>query len=304
MTETPRQRRFDDLFRGPWPYIIGAALLAALLCWLPYCLLSARDMRYREASKGSGETLYVPDLRLIRFMTLGYDQAAADLMWLRSIGYFARHFNSDRNYPWLEFLLDQVIALDPKFRRVYHWAGANVLYGQQFTNPNVLRSSRFYELALQHFPDDYEAAYRLGLNYYIEMKSNDPDELRGYKEKGLGYLELAANIQGAPANLRSLVASISRKLGKEQVALQYYIDQYIQTDDPGTRIFLKNRIEEIRRKTSETDDFTKEAMDFQARWQQRFPYLSPTLFTLIDSPEPKDCDWRQLIPGVELDSSK
>ncbi|MBU1897428.1 hypothetical protein KKB55_06620 [Myxococcota bacterium] len=194
-------------------------------------LLTSRGIRSDNVVIKDSEVLYVPNQAVLEVLSLGYHQAAADLLWIRTIGYFADHFDSDRKYQWLEHFIDQILALDPKFKRVYYWAGTNVLYGRRFTNPNVRLSNRFYEKALKQFPDDYEAPYRLGLNYYIEMKPKDEKERRYFKEIGLNYLEIAANIPDAPNNIRTLVASISDKLGKEQVALQYLIELYLTAED-------------------------------------------------------------------------
>ena len=92
--------------------------------------------------------------------------------------------------PWLEYFLNQIVELDPDFTKVYHWAGANVLYGRRFTNENVHRSNRYYELALKRNPDDFEAAYRLGLNHYVELKSDDAEEAQKNREMGLAYLSV------------------------------------------------------------------------------------------------------------------
>ncbi len=289
------------------PIISGVLSLAVGLTFAAVAatsLISARNVKNATSVVARGEVMYVPDLRMTRFMGLGYDQAAADFLWLRTINYFTRHFTGDRQYTWLEHLLDQIITLDPKFRRVYHWAGTNVLYGQAFNNENALRSSRFYELALKHFPDDAEAAYRLGLNYYIEMHGKTPEEDREFKEKGLSYLELAANIPNSPPNIQNLVASISTRMGKSQVALQYYIDLYIRSDDEVEREVLASRIEKMRKESTQGEDFALEAIDFQKRWRDEFPYLTPTLFTFVNQGSRGDVDWHSLIPDIALGNAQ
>jgi hypothetical protein len=293
--------RFANL---PWG--LKAMLVAmVLVCLVGFNLSSlyhTRQLRDVESVTSTEEVIYVPDVRLMRLMTLGYDQAAADIIWIRTLEYFARHFRSDRKYRWLEHFVDQIIHLDPDFRKVYHWAGTNALYGRRFVNENVWSSNHFYEKALEHDPDDHEAAYRLGLNYYVELRGKDEQTRRAYREKGLAYLERAANTPGAPTRTRNLVASISSRLGKKQLALQYLIDMYIQTDDAKQKLGLKTRIDALHAE-GDRRDLAQEADLFEARWKTNFPYLTPGLYSVIGEPSRAthhDVDWRSLLPNVTV----
>jgi hypothetical protein len=247
------------------------------------------------------EVVFVPDKRLSRIMGLGYDQAAADLLWLRTLSYFSKRFVHSRKYSWLEHFVHQIIDLDPYFRKVYHWAGASVLYGRRFTNENVLLSNRIYERAMAQFPDDYEPAYRIGLNYYVEMKSPDKAELRRYREQGLAYLERAANSPHAPELIRNFVASISSKLGKTQLARQYLIDMYMATTDPDMREGLKDRIAALDKKSGAQS--MEVAAAFHEAWKANYPYVTPSIYALMGEPAQRtapDRSWRDLVPDVDL----
>ncbi|MEE2785847.1 MAG: hypothetical protein VX589_00810 [Myxococcota bacterium] len=297
--------RFNHL-----PGAVKAALMLSVAIVLVVFNMSslsrARQLKDNEAFALSSEVLYIPNVVQLRLMTLGYDQTAADLVWIRTLEYFARHFNTDRRYRWLEHFLEQIIRLDPQFHKVYHWAGANVLYGRQFTNENVKRSNHFYELALQQRPDDYEAAYRLGLNYYVEMKSTDEDEARKFRETGLEYLERAANTPDAPQRMRRLVASISSRLGKKQIALQYLVDMYLQTTDPELRAQWAARIAELRDELG-TGSMVDEAKVFRHSWQKLYPYVSPGLYAMMGQPmsnHVSDTDWQSLTTSVDLTADK
>lgn len=285
-------------------FVLVVGLLAALLAHNRLSLVTARSARANEAAASfQGEVLYVPDTRLSRAMAMGYNQAAADLLWIRTIGYFSEHFTTDRRYTWLEHFVEQILELDPHWRLVYHWAGASVLYGRRFTNENVRLSSGFYERALKRFPDDHEAAYRLGLNYYVEMRSADPAEHRRFQEIGLSWLEQAANMPSAPASIRGLVASVSRKLGKSQLALQYLIDLYLSTDDPEQRAELHARMEDMKAEQGDAEELAAAAARFQNSWKSFFPYVSPPLFALLGEPEQAgtpDRPWPTLVPDIEV----
>ena len=296
VSEEDRLSRFWRNLSSFGRYSILIALFSTLLVVNVSALTATRQARDREAFAQNLEVLYVPGTPQLRLMFLGYDQLAADVVWLRVLSYFDRHFRGDREYEWLEYFLDQIITLDPAFHAIYHWAGTNVLYGRRFTNENVELSNRFYRLALEREPDDYEAAYRLGMNYYVEMRSEDLDEQRAFKETGLTYLERAANTPGSSQRLRHLVASISRKLGKEQLALQYLLDLYVQTDDVEKRENLGQRIAKMRAEMS-MGAFEQEASRFRSNWKTHFGYVSPAFYVVLGEPEGlqvADLDWRAI----------
>ena len=300
MHQPTKSHPFSRLSRWSTRVAVSGAILTAILI-NQSSLLAVRQMKDNAAFAAQGEVIYVPQIRQMKLMTLGYDQAAADLVWIRTLEYFARHFKGDRKYPWLEYFLNQIVELDPDFTKVYHWAGANVLYGRRFTNENVHRSNRYYELALKRNPDDFEAAYRLGLNHYVELKSDDAEEAQKNREMGLAYLERAASTPGAPERVRSLVASISSRLGKHELSLQYLVDLYLQTEDVEQRQSLLNRINALK-KSLANSNLADEAFRFQAAWQESFPYLSATLYAILGEPSRdrvRDRSWRSLTSELE-----
>ncbi len=290
------------LSKGSRAAIAVAALLTTVTLNRLF-LLQSRSERANDTLVATAEVLYVPDIRMMRLVFLGYDQAAADVIWVRTLEYFANHFEGDRQYQWLEYFLDQIIALDPAFQKVYHWAGTNVLYGRRFTNENVMLSNRFYEMALENDPSDFEAAYRLGINYFIELKSPDEEERKRWQEKGLAYLELAAANRGAPDRLKQLVAGISTSLGKQQLALQYLVDLYLTATDPQLKETWRQRIAVMRAELGE-DATTAAADRFEAGWKATVPYVSPAMFALMGEPASRqiqDVDWHTLINGPETE---
>lgn len=294
----------DALLALPRParLLLGAMAVATLLIHNRLSLLTARTLRDNSVVVETAELLYVPDRRVLSALFLGYDQAAADVLWIRTTEYFGRHFVSDRRYQWLEHFVDLILELDPGFRRVYHWAGTNVLYGRRFTNENVHQSNHYYRRAMEQFPDDYEAAYRLGMNYYVEMQSPDAEEKKRFQEQGVQYLEMAANMPGAPEFLGRLVASVYRKLGKNEAALQYYLELLLEADDPEKRAALEARMAQLG-VGLDTSAITAAAAEEDARHQATFPYATRSLFLLLDPPSVAgplpDRDWRTLLPIIQ-----
>ncbi|MFZ4735863.1 MAG: hypothetical protein ACOYM9_07965 [Bradymonadia bacterium] len=285
--------------------VLRIALLAALLLTVlsvnRLALLEARVARASDTAVIASETLYVPDDRSLRLLFLGYTQAAADVQWLRALEYFGRHFTTDRKYTWLEHFIDQIIRLDPQFRRIYHWAGVNVLYGRRFTNENVERSNRFFERALAAFPEDSEAAFRLGINYYTEMQSSDPDERARYREIGLQYFERAANMPGASPAIRRLVTGTANRLGRTEIAVQSLIDSLAEADDPEQRAAIRARIRSLR--GASADALANETEVFENRRRMTFPYVPPALFLHFAGEDSVDESLSHLTRGVVVETT-
>ncbi len=299
---------------GDWlASLPGLARGALILATMATCavfhmsqLLAAQQAADENIVVRNADVVYIPDSRMSRITMLGYDQAAADVLWLRTLGYFGRHFASGRRYRWLEFLLDQILDLDPRFKKAYQWAGANVLYGRKFENKYVRISNRFYEKCVERFPDDYECPYRLGLNYYVELRSDDPEERRRFREIGASWLERAANAPDAPPRMKNLVASIWNKLGDCQLAIQYRVDLLVQTADPEERAAIAQHIQAMQQECAEAAETAAAATRFRDRWQATFPYVPDHLYILLGEPATRaigDVSWRTLIPDINVETS-
>jgi len=75
----------------------------------------------RPASSG-----HKPSGKFISAASLGFDELAADFLFVKAVLYFGGHYLSDREYIWLYHLLDTSTTLSPHFEEVYEF-GAIVL---------------------------------------------------------------------------------------------------------------------------------------------------------------------------------
>ena len=264
----------------PARWLITASLLLAALTLLHSSTLLARVQKARDSVLQNTESIYVPSINQSKLIYLGYSQAAADVSWIRSLNYFARHFITDRKYPHLINFVDQTIELDPKFKNVYWWAGSSLLYGRMRTNQVVMEANQYYERALRAFPDDHESAYRLGMNYHAELQSDDPKEKARFRKKALFYLEFAASMPKAPRRIGELVAALNIKYGADELALQYLTDLYIRTTDPKELIRLERRMEALNRDV-DADARREVFKAFRTEWMDSLPYVSDVLFGLV-----------------------
>lgn len=176
------------------------------------------------------ELFRMPEPSALRVMGLGHTQMMADLIWIQALSYFAVHHTSDREYQWLERHIETVVALDPDFRKIYHWAGIVVMYGGQEINNEAVRASiRFLELGVELFPDDWELNFMLGVNYRWELVPESEQEARQLRLLGARYLRAAATLPGAPSWLalsaRRNLAAFGDVLESIAVAAHAFLDR-------------------------------------------------------------------------------
>ncbi|MFN3198314.1 MAG: hypothetical protein ACE366_07820 [Bradymonadia bacterium] len=235
--------------------MIRSAPARRLLLFAAFLTLIAVGFRYRSRADISRlrqppeppsglQNLYVPSVTTLRMASAGYEQAAADLLWVRVLGYFGSHFKTDRQFMWLETFVDQIIALDPMFREAYETTAMMILYGSNITNESVASANRIYEAGMVHFPDDPRMPYNIGFNLYFEMKGETPQASERYRLQALDYFTLAASMPEAPLSYRGLLASLQTKAGRTALAQQHYLDLYLKTDEPAQKAYFRSKLEE------------------------------------------------------------
>jgi len=143
----------------------------------------------------------------------------ADLIWIRALSYFAVHFVEDRDYRWLERYIETVVELDPNFRMIYEWAGVAVLYdGNEIGNDDVFLSSRFLELGLERYPDDWQLNFMLGCNYRYELRPSNEEERLEWRLFGARHLGIAGQSPNAPPWLALTASRVYERLGHQEQA--------------------------------------------------------------------------------------
>ena len=96
-------------------------------------------------SMGADEFSVLPNKVALQWMSLGYKNFVADLIWIRALQY-----NNLRNEAHLaEMFADAIIALDPEFEPVYKYASINAVFSEGISVNGVERSNYYLELAFQ-----------------------------------------------------------------------------------------------------------------------------------------------------------
>lgn len=280
----------------------------ALMVMLAGLVFGARWLEGRaSAMRGKADELlderrWVPSPRAARILSAGYNEAAADLFWARTLIYYGEGMERGGTMPDVEPMLDAVTALDPAFRRVYWWGAYAVTYRRGAATQAEFRSSvKILERGLEVYPDDWELNWLLGLRYFLDLEAEDEAERQRYRETGAGYIERAMRLPGSPPDLPVLAASMRTKLGQLDRAVRELREMILTTTDPEVRKQLEMKLSDL------VDEDTRAAIaeaarSFEQQWKATLPYAPPSLYILI-GPRPEPLDLEALSVGETFTAS-
>jgi len=260
--------------------------VGVLACALSLMLLARQEARvaYSLYVPPPGSAYHLPQPQLARFTTLGYHEAAADLAWLRTIIYFGEEATRRGSFDHFNSYANLVIALDPQFRRIYHWAGVLSIYSRAVISREMVESSIDYlERGTERFPMDGEMHYMLGFNLYFEYPPHlkgDEEAQRRARLEGIEHLKAAVVSGTGPPWLSSMVAGLMSKQGMNQLAVNSLYQSLAVVEDPETRERIFARIQELE-SGSGGSSLARAMLAFQQEWAEQYPYLTMDMFLLL-----------------------
>ncbi len=277
------------------------ALLAAVLCgWLGAHSLSghARDMR-AEWPVGE-EHVWLPPPQAAPIFAIGYRQLWADIQWARVLVYYGTNRRETKSfqYQYLTRYLDNILALDEKFERVYEWASYAVTYQGGYAKPEEFRLSiEYLERAMEVFPNSYRYFWAAGLRYYIDLPSDSPEDKQRLREHGAALIEQAMRKPDAPNNLAKLAAGLRTRLGQHERALANLREVILTTEDPEAQAELIETYRQLAGK-SFPDEMTAAKAAFERGWSQELSFAPPPMYALLGDRPPAAIDLDSLVTDL------
>ncbi|MEM9490752.1 MAG: hypothetical protein AAGC55_16510 [Myxococcota bacterium] len=251
-----------------------------------------------ESCVGGVPPLLPPELAPIVYAD--YRQVSADAMWASALVYYGSSLVGDADFRCLKLYLDNVLALDPRFYRVYRWAAYAVTFqNEQATQDEYRLSVDYLERGMEAFPDDYEFFWVAGIRYFLDLYSPDPDERRRLRERGAELIEQAMRKPNAPRALGTFAASLRMKLGQKERALQSLLEMIMLTESERARQVLIARYQAIA-KTDFPDEARRVREQFERSWQRELPYASPHLYVILGDRPSAIIDFDQLATSRDL----
>lgn len=272
-------------------------LIVAAVLWLGAHGLRSEAVAQRAAWPKSATMLVVPPVEVVRFAP--YRELLADLLWCRLLVYYGTNWGGEGDLSQVEDLLDDIIALDPRFKAVYEWAGFAVTYRTgKATQDEFLSSVRYLEEGMRQFPDDYKYPWFAGTRYYFDLWSKDEATLQRYRERGADLIEAAMTKPNAPQDIATTAANMRSKLGQQERALENLRQMILSTSDEIAR-------QKMLRKLRFTDpglaeELARAAAAIENDWLEQMPMVPLDFYLLLgDEPSPV-IDLRRLATPRDL----
>ena len=193
-------------------------LLSAILLYALGGILWSNNnlILFEVESESNPEMYYVLEGEKIKPLLLGHEALLADLIWVRTLGYFGDQVTSGGHFEYLEKLVNLATDLDPRFERIYIWAGAVMMYNSgRISKEKIHASNRVLEKGWDYIRNDslgwrHDKRYwmipqMLGFNYAIELKD---------RKKGAPYIAAVSRIPESPPVYKTWAATLFRKSGR------------------------------------------------------------------------------------------
>jgi hypothetical protein len=280
------------------PAGIAILVILAILALFAGARQSLRTaLTLRSAWPTEADTLGLPPVAMLRFLSVGHQEMAADLVAARANVYFGSQIASRGDQIWLDRALNAAADLDPRFHRLYLRGAAMLVYnGRAITVEALLAANRLLERGSHEFPGDWELPFQRGFNLLFELPrlvGEDDPRVADWRQQGVEALRQATLLDGVPPWLPNLAARMLTKQGGEELAIAHLERTFEATNNPETRAEIARNLAELHGRHL-ADELAVGAASLQKLIAERYPY-APEAFSLILGP--------RVAPGVDLDAT-
>lgn len=192
------------------------ALVAAVVVWGGAIYVSPGT---DATLAGERDLLYYPSGRFVKQASLGYDQAAAAVLWLRIIQYYGEHTRGDRTFTLLYHMCDVTTDLDPHFEAPYIFGSFVLISEARQPGPgmDLLRKGRRMN------PESWQLFFESGFVEYIAWEDT---------HKAARYFTRASRMPGAPEYADRFAAWVSLEAGdlRTSIVLWKELADHSQSD--------------------------------------------------------------------------
>lgn len=211
---------------------IGIYLVAGIIALTGAIISTAKVKRYTHRPY-LHDNLYLPSGKFVEQVSLGYQQIAADMVWLSAIQYYGGYRQEEHDLAYFAGLLDIVTDLDRNFIFPY-------TFGAVILSQDMKAFSSAVELlhkGMEHNPRSWELPFELGFLSYVDARDN---------AMAARYFELAARMPGGGDRARRFAAFVYSEAGHTTNSLRMWQQLLEETDEPYMRELAERYIKRLR----------------------------------------------------------
>lgn len=243
-------------------------------------------------SQGNGvNEPYTPSPSAAPFVSLGYREAFADVLFVRLLGYFSDENSSG---PAVASLAEAIVTLDPKFHRVYELGANAMTIARHNVDQSVyLRATALLDKGMHAFPQDWRLPYFAGQIYTQDLETSDPEQRRTWDERGTLLIESAIRKPGAPPTAAHWAAMMRTKLGQHERAVENLKEMILLTNDKAARDRMIEQLARLEEQDSAAlaAELETSRLKFVKQWRNERRTVPATFFVLLG---------KRLEPGFDL----
>lgn len=234
---------------------------------------------------------YTPSPRAAPYVSLGYREAFADVMFVRLLGYFSDENSSG---PAVASLAETIVALDPKFHRVYELGANAMTIARHNVDERVyLRATALLDKGMHEFPRDWRLPYFAGQIYTQDLQTTDPAKRREWDERGTLLIESAIRKPGAPPTAANWAAMMRTKLGEHERAVENLKEMILLTNDTKARQRMIDKLAALEEQDAAAlaTELETLRLKFVKSWREERRSVPATFYVLLGN---------RLKPGFDL----
>lgn len=209
--------------------LLSVIFLAPLI----YLLQVKLENMTRKSATGD-DILYVTPGQYLKPLTLGYNLAVADILWLRAVQYVGGEVPSEGTYRWLYPMADTITTLDPSFDMAYHSAGIVLAV---YANPKRIEESvAILKKGVENSPGEWRHPFYLSFMYWHYL--ND------YKSAAK-YMTITASHPKHPPYTENLAARLYAEAKDPESGIMFLSKVIETTPDEKVKKELEQRLVEL-----------------------------------------------------------
>lgn len=206
--------------------------------------------------------LYLPSGKYLKALVLGYENIAADILYLWSIQRYS-HYEKEHRFLYLEHVYNMITDLDSHYIDPY-LIGALTMARE---GSDYERAFKLLQKGMRNNPDEWILPLDAGF-YALQ-------DLRDYS-KAIDYFMKASEIEGCPPEVDRLIAGAFQRVGDKVSSLKFWLDIYNSATDEWIKEMSYNHIYDL--KIAIDLEMLQRAIDHYKEKKGRLP---PSLFALV-----------------------
>jgi predicted Zn-dependent protease len=238
-----------------------------------------------HAARESADVYAFPPPAQLHAATLGWDAAAADLLWAKLLVEYGTHWAEHRDFTVAPNYLDTILELEPGFEPVYQYVDTILAYRPLLgTEADARKAREYLERGTRERPQDATLWMRYAefVAYLGPSFLRDEAEQAAWRRDGAAAMGHAVEL-GADAERVLSAASLLSRSGQTEAAIRSLERSYAFTEHPSMAAVheaIGRKLEALNASRAiESARSAERALD--ERWERELPFLRRDSYLLL-----------------------